>query len=332
MTAMTLAVLNALEDVGDVYRVTLSKGLESPRLWRLRKTLLLLSATTRVILLRLRGVRRMYLVAESGWGLCRTLIHVLIGRVLGYRMVIHHHVFGYLNATSRLLALTVTVGGKRLRHLVLCESMRDALVGLYGAEDVEVLPNVVEVREAFSRRRKAPNDPPIFGFLGNISVEKGIDVFCDWAFRLTAEGYEFQVLIAGPCTNRESEGIVARVTSCLPERAHYLGPVIGDEKWRFLDSIDVLVFPSSYAHEADPLVVQEALLFGVPVLALRRGCIAERVREFGWVVETANDLGEGWRSLLEAPTIIGSVPRIHDDSESRLRGWRGRVRDLILDS
>ncbi len=89
------------------------------------------------------------------------------------------------------------------------------------------------------------------------------------------------------------------------ECLQYVGPQYGEEKVQFLDSIDVLVFPSRYVNEAEPLTVHEAMARAVPVLALDRGCIQEIVPSVaGTVLEdnentvsrAADVLMEWWRN------------------------------------
>ena len=77
----------------------------------------------------------------------------------------------------------------------------------------------------------------------------------------------------------------AEMIAAAPYRVHVLGPVHGAAKARFFAMIDVFVFPTRYAHEADPLVVWEALAAGRPVIAYARGCIREQVGDAGLLIE-----------------------------------------------
>ena len=49
-----------------------------------------------------------------------------------------------------------------------------------------------------------------------------------------------------------------------------LGPVAGAAKQRFFETIDIFFFPSRYRMEAQPLVMLEALSYGVATLATHK--------------------------------------------------------------
>ncbi len=65
------------------------------------------------------------------------------------------------------------------------------------------------------------------------------------------------------------------------------GPIYGLDKQVFFNTIDVFVFPSRYVNEAEPLVIHEALAYGLPVIATDRGCIAGLVGNGGLVLDVA---------------------------------------------
>src|SRR5690606_11515359 len=53
----------------------------------------------------------------------------------------------------------------------------------------------------------------------------------------------------------------------------------------FFEDIDVLVFPTQYRNEAEPLVLHEAMSRKLPVIAYGRGAIPEIVGEGGVVID-----------------------------------------------
>ena len=114
------------------------------------------------------------------------------------------------------------------------------------------------------------------GYLSNISFEKGIDRFLDVMAALRARGSRLTGRIAGPFADHSVKHYVEERVAEIGG-IEYVGPVFGESKSRFLSSIDMLVFPTRYLHEAQPLVVYEAQAAGVVVSASDRGCIAQMI-------------------------------------------------------
>jgi glycosyltransferase involved in cell wall biosynthesis len=72
-----------------------------------------------------------------------------------------------------------------------------------------------------------------------------------------------------------------------------VGPKYGQNKAAFFREIDVLLFPSGYVDEAEPLTILEAMMHGVPVVAYGRGAIGEIVFPgCGLVIDPAQDFVE----------------------------------------
>ncbi len=119
--------------------------------------------------------------------------------------------------------------------------------------------------------------PLQLGFLSNITVEKGILEFFAVLAALNRRGIDYRAHIAGPVAAEAK----ARFDQLLQSTAHvqYAGPVYGADKERFYRQLDIFLFPTRYANEAEPLVIYEALRRGVHVMACDRGSIAEMLRD-----------------------------------------------------
>jgi glycosyltransferase involved in cell wall biosynthesis len=113
------------------------------------------------------------------------------------------------------------------------------------------------------------------GFLSNVQMEKGIDRFFDLIETLSA-AHPIEGHIAGPFANAQTEAYVLARIKALPNVTCH-GAVFGDRKRQFYDTIDAFIFPSRYPNEAEPLVLYEAMLAGLPVIATSRGCICDMV-------------------------------------------------------
>jgi glycosyltransferase involved in cell wall biosynthesis len=171
-------------------------------------------------------------------------------------------------------------------HIVLCEDMAQLLRARYAsAAKIIVLSNAVFTRTEAPVARRA--EIRVVGFLGNISPEKGIFEFIEVMKQLAIKEPHSSVrgLIAGKFDTPQIEETVQRaLITCA--NVKYVGPKYGAEKVRFLTDIDVLLFPSKYRNEAEPLTILEAMSYGSPVIASDRGCIKALVSaDSGLLVE-----------------------------------------------
>lgn len=128
---------------------------------------------------------------------------------------------------------------------------------------------------------RGPRRPGHVLFLSNLLEEKGADVFVDMAIDLCgrAEGRTFSLV--GPSADEELTATLRdRVDrSGFSDRIVFRGALFGIDKWTALASAEVLVFPTRYRFEAQPLTIIEAFSVGVPVVASDVGAIGELVQD-----------------------------------------------------
>jgi glycosyltransferase involved in cell wall biosynthesis len=90
------------------------------------------------------------------------------------------------------------------------------------------------------------------------------------------------LVLAGPAANDEMRHAIEDMIARYPSRVRWLGPVSGEGKAQFYESIDVFLFPSP--NEAQPLVILEAMQAGRPSIAFARGTIEEILTGSGGIV------------------------------------------------
>ena len=176
-----------------------------------------------------------------------------------------------------------------------------------------VLPNPVDLSEAQiaanreekeALRRRPPVPPVTWLFLGRLDPFKGIlAVMRGWE-RAGAHGSRLRIAGDGPL-----RADVLRWAERRPE-VEVLGFVSGEAKHRALIAADGLLLPTR-ATDISPLVIPEALGYGVPVLGSDAGAVAELIRPgvTGWLCDCA-DAGAFARSVAEIsrdPMIIRSL-------------------------
>ena len=160
--------------------------------------------------------------------------------------------------------------------IVLSERFSAIFSGLIDQQKIRILPNgVPDVRDRFG---KTANSQLNILFLSNLEIGKGILETIEALHLADANGLEFQAAIVGGWPNK---GVEAQVRSRvedyrLAERIKFSGLLEGPEKYAHLAAADVLVFPPNQV-EGQPLVVLEAMMMGLPVIATDSGCISEMV-------------------------------------------------------
>ncbi len=233
----------------------------------------------------------LYLGLSGGLGQLVDWPYIIVGRVFRRRVFVHHHSFAYINAPSfrnRCLFFSLREG----THIVLSERMRSELVRIYrlNPSRVKIVSNAafyavdMKYRVVDSKHRGSTGtDARIrVGYLSAVSLEKGIAEFFAVLAELKRAGIPYWGCIAGPL----AAGTKSEFDKWLAESSDvsYLGSVYDGAKDEFYRNLDVLLFPSDYANEAEPLVIHEALRSGVHVIACERGAIAEMLANGAGVV------------------------------------------------
>lgn len=120
----------------------------------------------------------------------------------------------------------------------------------------------IDAKSSAEKIRRSLPPGPVFGFLGRLVKDKGIDLFLNSFRQLTEQRLEISAVIAG---DGEEMGAVRQFIEDhgLDQRIRLTGWLADPSV--FYHSIDYLVFPSQ--REASPLTPVEASLLQVPVLA-----------------------------------------------------------------
>jgi glycosyltransferase involved in cell wall biosynthesis len=94
--------------------------------------------------------------------------------------------------------------------------------------------------------------------------------------------------------------------------------VYGADKERFYRQLDVFLFPTNYANEAEPLVIYEAMLQGVHVIACDRGAIAEML---------SNGAGLAFSKDQMVESAATQIARFNDDRPALVSAKRTSMRE-----
>ncbi|WP_165637274.1 glycosyltransferase family 4 protein [Bradyrhizobium shewense] len=225
-------------------------------------------------------VRLTYIGFSGGSRQLVDLLAIFIARVRNRQIMIHHHSFAYINERKVLTAIITKIAGQAAIHVVLCSCMAQKLRTLYSdARQVICLSNLalMEATGSVNLHARGLERTGLLrsvGYLSNITVEKGFLTFIEVVEKLHKSCPNIRAIIAGPFSDNESrEAFELALNRGVP--LEYRGPVYGEAKEEFFSAIDILLFPTRYVNEAEPIVILESVTQGVPVVASARGCISE---------------------------------------------------------
>ncbi|MCK1434945.1 glycosyltransferase family 4 protein [Bradyrhizobium sp. 15] len=287
---ITVRMIQTLKCSAEVEAINISPGGRRGFRKHLHKAAQTLRACWRIARNESRP-RLSYLACEGDWGLFYTAALVATARLFGHTIFLHHHSFSYIDRFSQLMRLILRIGGPKLLHIFLCTTMRDRFARRYGRiERCRIVSNAAfvepqpEIKIAFGL-----SHPLRIGLLSNLTQEKGLYTFIDLLRRLEQSNLEVHGFLAGPIADENDKVNVSQAEKELTGSLTYMGPVFGDAKDQFYRNIDVFVFPTNYANEAQPTVIFEALAAGNRVIAYDRGCIGNQIKGNGLAIPINED-------------------------------------------
>ena len=256
----------------------------------------------------------LYLALSGGSRQWVDLAFLLVARLRGIPIFVHHHSFSYLNKKIPSASLCLRFL-RSATHIVLCSCMGEKLISQYALDqrNLRVLSNAAFLEDIACPEINTPFTSSLrLGFLSNITAEKGIHEFFSVLRKASSVGLALKGVIAGPVDASIRDSFAASLAASANVR--HIGPVYGADKKSFFANIDVLFFPTRYPNEAEPVTILEALGHGVPVIAFDRGCIGGMLPDSaGQVINYSAHFVEqaiaAIRPLAESPAKLANARR-----------------------
>lgn len=244
---------------------------------RLGKVFRFVRGYAQFALLMITGqVRCVYFGLSGGNGQIYDTLFVGLARLFGKRLYLHHHSYQYLNEHRWIAKRLMATAGSEAVHIVACEKMSADLKRCYPVVKQTRVISGIAALELWGSEVRQRREIQTAGFLSNISIEKGIIEFLAVAECAQQAELPLRFMLAGPYQDNAVRQLVEGRMASL-NNVIYLGPVYGQAKRDFFDSIDVFMLPSH--NESEGLVIHEAMSRGVPVMAYSRGCIEQIISD-----------------------------------------------------
>lgn len=245
-----------------------------PKLARAAATGLVLAAR-----LALRRPAAVYLtMSPHGGALYRDCAYAALARLAGVPRIYHIHARGVsdaLRAGWRRRFGAWVFDGAWVIHVG--RPLVDETAGLADPARVLVVENGVPDRNPTGALAGSRREVPRVLFLSNMLADKGPLVLVGALAELARRGIVFEATFAGaagePRTLDEFHAAIAR--HGLGDRVSYIGPVFDAAKDELFATHDLFALPT--LRDALPLVVLEAMQYGLPVVSTTIGAIPDIV-------------------------------------------------------
>ena len=250
-------------------------------------------------------------------------------RIAGSNVLNYIHTQGFVDLAAR-----GAVWGQLVRRLLTSASLTVCLSPIL-EKDIEkwVIPrdriSIANTTRGVPVDRSASKDDQTQQqlrvlYLSNLIPEKGARTFVRLAISLLDSGASATFSIVGESADQGFlDGLHREIAaSAHSEYIRIEGAADSERKWNYLRSADLLVFPSTYRFEAQPLTLIEALAVGTPAVAFDIGGISDLIIDgvTGYVV--AADDFEALRGRVLA--FIGDQSLLRSFSEAATSDFSAR--------
>jgi glycosyltransferase involved in cell wall biosynthesis len=255
-------------------------------------------------------------LSSSTFGFLADYLVVSLARVLRIRVILYLHTVGFsqLSRTNRFFSYLVSsVFRTSDRAVVLCPSMVLDIEALIPKSRVSIIPNTTNFSPGVREQSKARKGKHQVLFLSNLIPSKGVLDFIEMAGHIAAKRSDCIFTIAGDTVDLEFDKKVQEKIGSLLGTCEIVtvGSVNELQKLKLYQESDVLVFPSYYPKEAQPMVVIEAFSMGLPVVAYEHGGLSDLIGDQKYVVKV--------RDTKSLASVVSSVLNSNEESSS-IRG------------
>lgn len=280
-------------------------------------------------------------VSIEGYALFRDYVTITLCQLLGRRRILHLHTKGVGRhyQTSWLYRFLYRSVFKNADILHLSDVFFDDLRETIPRERFWSVANGIDVvpdaGEAIAERSRAARDVPVILFLSNLIRTKGPLDLLVASDRLAREGVAHKVNFIGGTSERDVTEILASAQRDHGERIAVLGPLYGAEKAKALREADIFALPTYYPYEAQPLVVMEAMAYGLAITAAAEGAVPGLLEGGVGLLFPPRDVGRltsCLRQLIEDRNLrieMGKVARRRYVERYTLAAFQDRFVDTI---
>ena len=273
--------LSTANDLTDIGRISLRKILKYIRLIR-----------DIFIVVKKIKPQLVYITPNAcGGAFYKDFIVVMLLKMMGQKIVAHYHNKGVSTRQDKFIDdILYKNFFKGINVILLSKLLYPDIRKYVDSGDVYFCPNGIP--ESENKNYIQNNLVTRLLFLSNLIEEKGVIVLLDALEKVRNDGYTFICDFVGAETSEfDSDRFYKEVSMRgLSREVIYHGKRYGEEKKVFWDQADVFVFPTYYHNECFPVVLLEAMEYGIPCISTDEGGIPDIIddEKTGFIVEKKN--------------------------------------------
>jgi len=233
-------------------------------------------------------------INAKGVAFYKEMIVVLIVKMFKVKIIYHYHNKGIKDSKGNWLNnILYKYQFRNAKAILLSPLLYDDISSYLPHSNVSFCPNgIVERKESTLKQfNKFKNTIPEILFLSNMMETKGVYCLLDACTLLHKKDFDFTVNFVGAESDITANDFNAYVKkNDLQNKAFYLGKKYGDEKNVFFENSNVFVLPTYYHNECFPLVILEAMSYGLSCISTNEGAIPEIIDDgiTGFIVPKNN--------------------------------------------
>lgn len=234
----------------------------------------------------------------------RDIITLLIIRSFKKKLIFHFHALGlqnFYNQQSRFLQKLMKMAYGNPDTCVCLSNGNIKDIDFLNSKETRIIPYGV-VDHFSSKKRVKKNDIVSILYLGNLYRSKGVACLLDAAQILLAKKIQFELNFVGGFKDEKFKRWVQNHPSYCETNVRFHGILTGQNKYDKLAKADFFCFPTNYENENFPVVLLEAMSFGLPLIGTDWRSVSDMVRndENGILIDKQDPtlLAEALNSLI----------------------------------